>query len=204
MPHARARVVTRPPDSKSRLILTAARRLLIARGFADIALDDVAQEAGVAKGTLFLHFESKEDLFFAVYSEIVETLHLELQMLAKTGLAGKELLTAAVRVLLGHFDRHRDFIGMVGAGRLPGCGDRARAKLRTEFSENYALVTKLLALSSSDEGRSLHSADFAAAALIGLCRSAAMRKLLAGHDLPLDAESERVVEFFLHGSGLAV
>jgi TetR/AcrR family fatty acid metabolism transcriptional regulator len=204
MPPAHARTVVRDPDAKKRTILEAARRLLIARGFEDIALEDVAREAGVAKGTVFLHYESKDDLFFAVFSELVESLRLELQVLAKTGLGGKEMLTAAVRVLLGHFDRHRDFLGQVGMGRLPGCGERSRGKLREKFASNHALVRRLLELSSSDEGRSLDNPEFAAAALIGLCRSAAMRKLLDGHERPLDAEAESVVAFFLNGSGLAL
>jgi len=198
------RVVARQTETKSRVILEAARRLLIARGYEDIALDDVAHEAGVAKGTLFLHFKSKEELFFAVFSELVESLHLELIVLSKTGLAGKELLVSVAKVLLGHFDRHRDFLGQVGAGRLPGCGERSRAKLREKFAANYAAVAVLLLQCSSDEGRSLGSPDFAAAALIGLCRSAAMRKLIEGHERALVDEAERVVAFFLNGSGLAL
>jgi AcrR family transcriptional regulator len=197
MPNVPHRVVVRDPDAKSRLILDAARRLLIARGFEDIALDDVAHEAGVAKGTLFLHFKSKEDLFFAAFSELVESLHLELTILTKTGLGGKELLVSVAKVLLGHFDRHRDFLGQVGAGRLPGCGEASRAKLREKFSA-------LLVQCSSDAGASLGSPEFAAAALVGLCRSAAMRKLLEGHERPLEGEAERVVGFFLNGSGLAL
>jgi AcrR family transcriptional regulator len=204
MSRVQSRVVVRDPDAKSRLILEAARRLLIARGFEDIALDDVAREAGVAKGTLFLHYKGKEELFFAVFFELVESLNLELKVLSKTGLAGKELLNAAAKVLLGHFDRHRDFLGQVGAGRLPGCGERSRTKLREKFAANYALIAKLLVSCSSDEGRSLESPDFAAAALIGLCRSVAMRKLLEGHDRPLEGEADRVVGFFLSGSGLAI
>jgi len=35
----------------------------IARGFAATRLDDVAQRAGVAKGTIYLHFKDKESLF---------------------------------------------------------------------------------------------------------------------------------------------
>ena len=35
----------------------------IARGFAATRLDDVAKRAGVAKGTIYLHFKDKEALF---------------------------------------------------------------------------------------------------------------------------------------------
>src|SRR5258708_36783938 len=44
-------------------IIEAALDEFIARGFAATRLDDVAQRAGVAKGTIYLHFRDKEALF---------------------------------------------------------------------------------------------------------------------------------------------
>ena len=41
------------------------------KGYALTRLDDVAKDAGVSKGTLYLYFESKESLFKAVVSEFV-------------------------------------------------------------------------------------------------------------------------------------
>jgi AcrR family transcriptional regulator len=43
--------------------------LFVERGFAATRLDDVARRAGVSKGTLYLYFDSKEDLFKAVIRE---------------------------------------------------------------------------------------------------------------------------------------
>lgn len=47
-------------------LLTAALDLFVERGFAATRLDDVAARAGVSKGTLYLYFDSKEELFKAV------------------------------------------------------------------------------------------------------------------------------------------
>src|SRR6478609_8653373 len=44
-------------------IIEAAMDEFIARGFAATRLDDVARRAGVAKGTIYLHFKDKEALF---------------------------------------------------------------------------------------------------------------------------------------------
>src|ERR1700757_4306232 len=51
-------------------ILEAALDEFSARGFAGARLDDVAQRAGVAKGTIYLHFKDKEALF----QELVRTM----------------------------------------------------------------------------------------------------------------------------------
>src|SRR6478609_10265027 len=50
-------------------IIEAAMDEFIARGFAATRLDDVAKRAGVAKGTIYLHFKDKEALF----QELVRT-----------------------------------------------------------------------------------------------------------------------------------
>jgi len=47
----------------------AALDLFVERGFASTKLDDIAQRAGVSKGTLYLYFSSKEDLFKAVIQQ---------------------------------------------------------------------------------------------------------------------------------------
>src|SRR5438309_706500 len=44
-------------------IIAAAMDEFIARGFAATRLDDVAKRAGVAKGTIYLHFKDKESMF---------------------------------------------------------------------------------------------------------------------------------------------
>src|SRR6266508_2749686 len=44
-------------------IVEAAMEEFIARGFAATRLDDIAKRAGVAKGTIYLHFRDKESMF---------------------------------------------------------------------------------------------------------------------------------------------
>ena len=50
-------------------LLAAALDLFVERGFAATRLDDVAARAGVSKGTLYLYFVNKEELFKAVVRE---------------------------------------------------------------------------------------------------------------------------------------
>ena len=47
-------------------MLAAALDLFVERGFASTRLEDVAKRAGVSKGTLYLYFENKDELFKAV------------------------------------------------------------------------------------------------------------------------------------------
>jgi AcrR family transcriptional regulator len=59
----------RRKDARPGELAAAALDLFVERGFAATRLDDVAKRAGVSKGTLYLYFDSKEDLFKAVVRE---------------------------------------------------------------------------------------------------------------------------------------
>jgi AcrR family transcriptional regulator len=56
----------RRKESRPSELLAAALELFVERGFAATRLDDVAARAGVSKGTLYLYFTGKDDLFKAV------------------------------------------------------------------------------------------------------------------------------------------
>lgn len=66
---------TRPPrwerrkESRPAELVAAALDLFVARGYAATRLEEVAARAGVSKGTLYLYFDSKEELFKAVVRE---------------------------------------------------------------------------------------------------------------------------------------
>lgn len=53
-------------ETKRKQIVSAARELFDARDFFTVKMEDVARKAGVAKGTLYLYFSTKEELFLSV------------------------------------------------------------------------------------------------------------------------------------------
>ncbi|RJF97826.1 TetR/AcrR family transcriptional regulator [Noviherbaspirillum saxi] len=61
----------RRKDARPQELLAAALDLFVERGYAATRLDDVAARAGVSKGTLYLYFTNKEELFMAVVRENV-------------------------------------------------------------------------------------------------------------------------------------
>lgn len=62
----RPRAWERRKEQRPGELLNAALEVFVARGYAAARLDDVAARAGVSKGTLYLYYAGKEDLFKAV------------------------------------------------------------------------------------------------------------------------------------------
>jgi AcrR family transcriptional regulator len=60
-------------------LISAAERLFVERGFHASTVDEIALEAGFTKGAVYSNFESKEDLFFAVYERRAERALAEIE-----------------------------------------------------------------------------------------------------------------------------
>jgi AcrR family transcriptional regulator len=61
----------RRAEDRPREICTAALEVFSEKGFAAAKLDEIAKRAGISKGTLYLYFKDKEDLFRAVVRDTV-------------------------------------------------------------------------------------------------------------------------------------
>jgi AcrR family transcriptional regulator len=62
----------REKHQKTQHIIQAAARVFAEKGFARTVMADIANQAGIGKGTLYEYFDSKEDLFFAVFEWLAQ------------------------------------------------------------------------------------------------------------------------------------
>lgn len=66
------RIIGEPVLSGKAKLIDTARRLFIARGSANVGINEVLSEAGVARMTLYNNFPSKDDLIFTVYQGMAD------------------------------------------------------------------------------------------------------------------------------------
>lgn len=86
-------------DERRAAILAAALDVFAENGFAAARLDDVAQRAGVAKGTLYLYFPDKEALFEALLQGLVSPVLQRIEVLSEdTALPASAILTGILTV----------------------------------------------------------------------------------------------------------
>ncbi len=60
-------------QERAELILQAAEAVLAEKGYYETSMDEIAARVGVAKGTVYLHFPSKEDMVFALFEREMTT-----------------------------------------------------------------------------------------------------------------------------------
>jgi AcrR family transcriptional regulator len=59
-------------DERKVQIINAAEDVFTKKGFAEARMDDIAEETGLSKGTLYNHFKSKDDLIIAILDRIFQ------------------------------------------------------------------------------------------------------------------------------------
>jgi len=92
---------------RTREILAAARRVMGQRGLEALTMEEIAQAAGVAKGTVYLYFRGKEDLIRALVSQVGENLLRDLQAIVAKPLLPQEKLMQVITLLLKNLERER-------------------------------------------------------------------------------------------------
>ena len=96
-----------PTDRRAQLLAVGAR-LFAAHPYADVLMEDVAEEAGVSRALLYRHFPSKHALFAAVYQQAAHQLLAETQLNPTNSLV--EQLIQGMDVHLDYFTANRNAV----------------------------------------------------------------------------------------------
>lgn len=88
---------------KSEAILSAALTLFGHYGYRRTSIDDIAQEAGIAKGTVYLYFKSKEEIFRALSQQLLDRVLSAAEDAANAQVPIEPRLRALIEAKFGYF-----------------------------------------------------------------------------------------------------
>lgn len=90
-------------------LLEAARKVFAEKGFHEATVDEIADVAGVAKGTVYLYYQSKQAIYWAALERGIAALHDEVE----AELAGEKTVENKVKAFIAikicYFEKNRDF-----------------------------------------------------------------------------------------------
>jgi TetR/AcrR family fatty acid metabolism transcriptional regulator len=133
----------RKPD-----IMQAVEKLFTSRQFHEITLDDVAKEAKVGKGTIYLHFKDKNDLFFRTATGGFDKLCDLLEKNLADDLAFEDQLRTACEHVIAFFRKKRQLFRMMQSedARMHWCRGDVREQWRNHrgklLSEIACIIRK--------------------------------------------------------------
>lgn len=94
-------------------IITTAARLFAREGYANCEMESVAVEQGVAKGTLYLYFKSKQELFYACVDHGMRELQATVQKAAQSRTEPFDRISAAILAYLLFFEQHPEHVELL-------------------------------------------------------------------------------------------
>lgn len=95
-------------DHKRQSIQEAVIRLMCREGLKSVTMERVAQETGIAKGTVYLHYTDKQTLLEEVKDSALAPLMSKIEEILRGGAPADKKLRAYSTAYLAYFDEHRD------------------------------------------------------------------------------------------------
>ncbi|MFO0884484.1 MAG: TetR/AcrR family transcriptional regulator [Pirellulales bacterium] len=87
-------------------IVQVATNLFAKMGYAECEMEKVAQELGIAKGTLYLYFKGKEELFLACVDNGMAQMQKVVRQAAENAPSPMKRIELGIRAYLTYFDEH--------------------------------------------------------------------------------------------------
>ena len=168
------------PENRRAVILQSARGVFARKGYAETAVEDIADEAGIAKGTLYLYFKSKEEIFLAALQEQARNLEEQTRERMEQAATWRDKLQAYVDVRLEYLDTNQDFLRIYLAEfrGMMLCGARMSADLFTCVRESEGRLAQVFAAAEAKGDIRQVDADLAARTLSDIARGLMERRLL--------------------------
>lgn len=94
---------TKGKENRKNTILRAARRLFFDRGFKAVTVDNIAANADVSKGSIYLCFESKEEIYAQILISDNIALYERLKNFSATEASSAQLLLEFARIYVDYF-----------------------------------------------------------------------------------------------------
>lgn len=179
-------------EAKRAQVLSGARKVFLAKGFAASSMGEIARAAGVSKGTLYVYFDSKTALFEALIKEQKRNTAERLTALdPEDHDVGTVLLDFATRLITElTAPAHVSLVRMV-IGAAEAFPDLSRSFFENGAAYGASRLAAYLAAQEREGVLKLDDPQDAAWRFMGMCNLPAMISVVCGCERPDAAEIDR-------------
>ncbi|MDX2227884.1 MAG: TetR/AcrR family transcriptional regulator [Verrucomicrobiae bacterium] len=185
-------------QERRRQILESARNLFIQKPYQEMVMDEVARDAHVAKGTLYLYFKSKEDLLAGVLEEMMNQVDAAIHEEIQADMDAAEKIRRRIGIYLRFTDRNREFFFRYVTPDLVQAASQRSNKnhLQSHIATTSELIKEGVRRGCLPE----LNVTWATLSLLSLVRAAMLEKIHCRGDWDLESRSEQVFDMFVFGA----
>ncbi|NQV50837.1 MAG: TetR/AcrR family transcriptional regulator [Candidatus Marinimicrobia bacterium] len=181
-------------------ILQSAAKVFARQGFHLTTMEAVAEECGWSKGTLYLYFKSKEDLFFSILIEKMDQYSASLHNDLKTSQGIEEKISAFIEAQFRFFTENKHFFQLVITEQgkvMHGSDSGLREKLINQQQAHIDQVSRVMEQGLPEN--TPFNAIILAGSIIGAINLHLVTWLMAGEAIDLDDIKRQIKTLFIHG-----
>ena len=181
-------------------ILEAAEQVFARQGFHTTTMEEVAEECGWSKGTLYLHFKSKEDLFFSVINEKLGKFTSTLNDAMRAAKDIGQLIGALVDAQFQFFIENKDFFQLAIAeqGKVMHGSDSGMREGLIEKQHRHVVMTSQAIKKHLPEDIGIKP-DTLARSIMGAINIHTLTWLLQPESINPEQLKQEITQLFLHG-----
>jgi AcrR family transcriptional regulator len=185
-------------DLKRDSIQQAVIRLMCREGLKSVTMERVAQEVGIAKGTVYLHYHDKQELLDSVKDAALSPMIDEMERILRGDLAPERKLQEYSLHYLAYFEERRDLFRILLYERevTRVWGSRYQSDRYRRLAEAASKVIR-----EGIRTETFRDVDAHAAAALFVESNMAMmnQRMLNTHPNPVEEDAELVSSIFIRG-----
>jgi TetR/AcrR family transcriptional regulator len=144
----------REKEARREEIISAAEKVFLTKGLAETTMDEIAEMAELSKGTLYLYYKSKEDLYLAVTLRGMEVMSTYFEKVATASDDPVSKIANLAEAYFEFFQNHRDYFRMFYFFETPQFHSQVSEEMLAQCDEHDGKVWDLVfgILQSAQEG----------------------------------------------------
>jgi len=143
----------REKEQRREYIIDAAEKQFLSRGYDNVSMNEVAEAVGMNKATLYLYFENKDALYFAIVLRGVRIMNALFQEKIDGATTGIGKINASGAAFLEFKDRYPHYdrlFRMAGSGRFDATTSADAAEVARRSGESLVMMARAIADGMAD------------------------------------------------------
>jgi TetR/AcrR family transcriptional regulator len=125
-------------------IISAGIKVFSHKGYHEAGMDEIAQLAGVAKGSLYYNFQSKSDLFAVIVSEGISELHRQIEQILRRSNSIQEIMDGLIEANLNACQDYPELVDLIMREQVSGLDTEATERIRQAKDQYISYIGSLL------------------------------------------------------------
>lgn len=189
------------PEIKRQKILDSAIKILNQKEYYKCPIDEIAKKAGIAKGTVYLYFKSKEELYFSIFYQMVDKVNEIAEDVRKNNLSATKQLYLILERISNFIDVHRNIFLAIRQQMEPYEKKIHQEKFLKELGELMKTISTVIEMGIKNKEFKKYPPLFLSIIFLNLCHIIFHQKIDIGKhkSISVNLSPKFIFNIFLKG-----